>query len=99
MANTSSQIGSMLITDVPQTGSDVTFAFNVKTFRALIQCDADSTSIYADAATSTSKGGFKLPTVNKAAAQEFLDLAGRTVVFNGTNSTNVQIIEFLGASS
>ena len=99
MANTASQLGSILITDIPQTGSDVTFAFNAKTYKALIQCDADSTSIFADAATSSSKGGFKLPTVNKAPAQEFVDLAGRTVVFNGTNATNLQIIEFLSAST
>lgn len=100
MANTATQLRTILITDVPQTGSDVTaFTFNVKTYKALLQCSADTTSIYASATTSTSIGGFVIPTVNKGPALELIDIAGQTFTFNGTNGTNVQIIEFLTAST
>jgi hypothetical protein len=99
MANTSSQVGILLITDIPQNGSDVTFTFNVKTYKALLQCDADSTSLFASATTSTSTGKWTINTVNKGPATELVEIAGKTVTFNGTNSTNLQIIEFLGATT
>lgn len=99
MANTQTQLGTTLITDIPMTGSDVTFTFNAKTWKALIQCDADTTKIYAHASASSGAGAFTIPTVNKGPALEFVEIAGRTYTFNGTNATNVQIIEYLGAST
>jgi len=96
MANTGPSLnGEIQITDIPMTANDITFAFNVKTWKALIQADADSTTIYASPTTSSSIGGFKVPTVNKAPALELVNVAGQTWTFNGTNATNLQIMEFL----
>jgi hypothetical protein len=103
MANTVNTENNFIVTLVPQTGSDVGFTFNSKTYKAYLQCDADTTSIYFVPVATGSSGNapWKIPTVNKQPPFILDDtgMQGMPVTFNGTVSTNVQIIEFLRSVS
>lgn len=99
MANTVTTFGNTLVaTNIPMTASDVNFTFNSKMSLFWIQCSASTTSMYL-ASASASNAALALPIAGTAGAPLFMqvpDLAGQTVTFNGTNATNVQIIEYLG---
>jgi hypothetical protein len=89
------------VTQVPQTGSDVAFTFSKLTRSAQIQASAATSSMYI-ASASSSHAPIVLPNGQSAPPLlilEAADIAGMTVTFNGTNSTNVTVIEYLRAST
>lgn len=102
MANTVDLISdkTMQITQIPMTGSDVNFTFSKLLVRAQVQASAATSSIYF-ASASASHAAFVLPNGQSAPPLELRgeDLQGMQVTFNGTNGTNVTVIEYLRAST
>ncbi|MHB1950117.1 MAG: hypothetical protein ACYCQK_01430 [Acidiferrobacteraceae bacterium] len=88
------------VTQVPMTGSDVAFTFDKLVTSALIQASAATSSMYI-AAASASHAAIVLPNGQSAPPLKIWaqDLRGEAVTFNGTNATNVTVIEFLQAST
>lgn len=105
MANTIDKSANLTvqITQVPMTGSDVGFTFNSKLNKAQVQAGAATTSMYLVPLATGSSGHapFVLPNGQTSLPLELMGeyFGGVSVTFNGTNSTNVSIIEYLTAST
>lgn len=91
-----SAAGPTIVTLIPMTGSDVAFTFNKWTERVWLQCSASTSSLYL-AAASSGNAGIILPVGGSSIPWEWFNpnLGGQTVTFNGTNATNVIVIEQL----
>lgn len=88
------------ITQIGMTGSDITsFTFSKLLRRAQVQASAATSSMFL-AGASSAHAGIVLPNGQSAPPLECdCEFAGQAVTFNGTNSTNVTVIEYLYASS
>lgn len=88
------------MTLIPQTGSDVTgFVFNARLRRAQVQASGATSSMFLGA-LSSGNASVVLPNGQSSMPLELdNDWAGQAVTFNGTNATNVTVIEYLYASS
>ena len=98
MANTvdffpSTTVGPSVITQVPMTGADVAFTFQKWTDRIWVWCSASTSSLFF-ASASSGHAAIVLP-IGPAVPFWYRDpnLGALTVTFNGTNLTNVFVIE------
>lgn len=102
MANTVDQTTNKCIqvTMIPMNAGDVAFTFDGQLRRAQVQASAATSSMYV-AAASSGHAAIVLPNGQSAGAimLEGEDFAGQAVTFNGTNGTNVTVIEYLYAST
>lgn len=102
MANTvdKSANSTFQVTQVPMTGSDVAFTFSSLLEYAQVQASAATSSMFL-AGASSGHAGIVLPNGQSAQPLELRGdrWRGAAVTFNGTNLTNVIVIEYLQAST
>lgn len=101
MANTVTTYRTFKTTLIPQTGSDVTgFTFDQKTYKAYLLADNGATVNMYFAGASSGNAGFTVPAApNPPLIIDERNIQGGIVTFNGTNAKNLQILEFMNAST